>query len=159
MARKVISINSQWGDSAISKHNLDLRNIIVFLYSSSFQHNNELSDLCAMNMILLSKHYEPAHHPGNGKLASTLCQNNCPFYDSCNCICHAMSCIYSWIFCAFCEVVIGILSNVQPTVNLNVCVCITCINKQPPHKRIVQHTQKQVGETRVGCLTGVLSQC
>lgn len=48
MAWKVISINSQSSSGAISKHNLELRNIIVFLSPlCSSHHSNELSEWCS----------------------------------------------------------------------------------------------------------------
>jgi len=52
---KVISINSQPSSSAISKHNLELRNIIVSPpFSVHLTTMNCLSDAHLMNMILLS---------------------------------------------------------------------------------------------------------
>lgn len=52
-AWKVISINSQPSSSAISKHNLELRNIIVFLLPlpllCSSQHNGELAEWCSFD--------------------------------------------------------------------------------------------------------------
>lgn len=49
-AWKVISINSQPSSSAISKHNLELRNIIVFLpFLCSTQCNDELAEWCSFD--------------------------------------------------------------------------------------------------------------
>lgn len=49
-ARKVISINSQPSSSAISKHNLELGNIIVFLPLLCLrQYNDELAEWCSFD--------------------------------------------------------------------------------------------------------------